>query len=350
MDLVPYGIHVVLEPTTNIRAILHKAIAKSTITKNAFGDYLEMQFPSGKYTIMKQLGQGSYGKTFLVLSEENESFVVKCIDMEHLHRSAVLKECIIQILLYEESKERPSGPFVPRFYELAYCAKEKSMMLRSEPMDDTLGSILVTNTQEENDVFLPQAIMKLAKILQFFETKLAFNHRDLKTDNIMFQRMDNNRIRITLIDFGLSCLTWKGLRIEGEGGGLRTCFKQDRDLSQLMYELARYETDRISDRLYNRLAHLLEARIDPDHICNVLEDCMDHGLRNWTSSYGFFNRPNVHMHKADAKSVQVAMKTFLEPMSAGSNCGKMHMRNPKTRRCRNIPLPISLLQTRKNFG
>jgi serine/threonine protein kinase len=255
----------------------------------------------------------------------------------------------MQILMYEETKHVPDGPYVPKFYELAYSNKEKTMMMRSELLDGTFDSLIRTSTIQENDRLVPAVLVKIARILQFLQQRLAFDHRDLKGDNIMYA-LHNGTIQLKLIDFGLSCMTWKGLSIRGEGySGLKSCFKQDRDLSQFIYSIARYESKCISKQLYTTFANILHVNLDPNHVCEVLDDCVRNGLTNWASSYNFFNRTNVHIPRAEPESVVAVMQNYLrgKPFrQTRSNtmkkpCGPGKMRNPQTRRCHTVPIPIS---------
>lgn len=354
MDLHPYGILGILQPDTNLQAIGLRAISPGKIGKNYFGDMTSITFPSGDYTVVKKLGQGTYGSAYAAIGPDSEECAIKLITLPSPRITGIVKEAIMQILLAEESKDQPNGPYVPMFYELAYSRKDKTMLLRSELLDGTVDKLMQNSTIEENDRIVPLFLVKIAKILDFFADRLAFNHRDLKGDNIMYKKLTETKIRLKIIDFGLSCMTWRGLVIRGEGySGLKSCFKKDRDLSQLMYGIARYDTSLISDKLYTRLAKLLRVNVDPDHECEALDDCVLNGLKNWESSYNFFNRANTHMPYADPKTVQDEMRGFIKgepfqgvpfqptPITFEKPCGPGRMRNPVTRRCKKIPLPIS---------
>ena len=94
-----------------------------------------------------------------------------------------------------------------------------------------------------------------------------------------------------------------------------------------------------------------------------MSNCEVHGLKHWIESYNFFNRPNVTLPYSDTSSVKHEMKGFLkgEPFRArvlpghlNANvktrkktrdspkpCGPGKMRNPFTKRCKKIPIPIA---------
>lgn len=373
LDLKKYGIDLSLTEKTALKKLDAKMLSPAKIQKNYYGDLLEFSLPSGRYNIVKKLGEGSYGAAYEVLDKSSNIFVVKSIKVRGGNTNAVLKESLIHILLMEESKNETNGPYVPVFYEMGYDKKEDTMLLRIELLDKTFDHIIRTNTKDDNDKIVPNAIAYLAKILQFFSERLAFNHRDLKGDNIMYKRMPNGKVSLKLIDFGLSCLTWKGLEVRGEGySGLKQCYKKDRDLSQFLYSIARYEANYISDKLYDRIGRILQANVNNNHTCAVLEDCDADGIKNWHSSYNFFNRSNVNMPYGEPEFVRTNMKAFVvgEPFKGApivlkkapvpdkkknktkkakgeKACGPGQMRNPATGRCKKIPLPITSIKPKE---
>jgi serine/threonine protein kinase len=254
-----------------------------------------------------------------------------------------IKECLMNILLAEESKDEVHGPYVPIFYEIGYDNRYSKVLMRTQLLTASFDSIVRGFPKEENNVRVPYAITKIAKILQFFYERLQFNHRDLKGDNIMYLRRPDNRIEFKLIDFGLSCLTWKGLHIEGEGyKGLKHCFKEDRDLSQLLYSIVQYDKAYLTQELFDRLVSILQANINNHHTCKVLSDCAANGLKNWVSSYNFFNKPKVMIPFAKPSSVIEEMKAFVrgEPWLGGplvipeKPCPPGKVRDPVTKRCK----------------
>ena len=346
MDLRPYGIDCVFTPESKLPT--KHMLANAYIHKNPYGDLLGIQFRSGKYTIVKILGSGTYGDTYLALDSDGRQFAVKFQTVTPKTIRATIKECLMNILLAEESKDEVHGPYVPIFYEIGYDARYSKILMRTQLLEANFDSIVRGYPKEENNVRVPYAIMKIAKILKFFSERLQFNHRDLKGDNVMYLRRPDNHIEFKLIDFGLSCLTWRGLKIQGEGySGLKQCFKEDRDLSQFIYSIVQYDRAYLTEELFDRLVLILQTNINNHHTCKVLSDCAANGLKNWISSYNFFNKPKVMLPYANPSSVIHEMKEFVkgEPFSGapivipGKPCTPGKLRDPVTRRCKKVKAP-----------
>ena len=338
MDLAPYGIYHVLTPNSDLKSIKIKNLNKGVVSKLPDGEISGFSFLSGRYELVRLLGEGTYGKTYAVESKEKKLYAVKLLKLPTANITTFIKECIIQIILAETSKQEPNGPYVPILYEVGYDIDAKLAFLRTELLDGNFDKLIQNATKQENDVFLPWAISEIASILDFFYTKIKFNHRDLKGDNIMFQRKEDNSIRIKLIDFGLSCLSWDSLHIEGAGySGFKTCFKEDRDLSQFIYSIAKYEQQYISERLYIRFAQMLLANVGPNHTCRILSNCSVYGLKDWLTSYNFLNRKNVSVPLANPTYVKQQMNGFRKGIpfkDIKGLCQHGERWNTRKRRCR----------------
>lgn len=382
MDFRPYGIDLVLKPSTKLQSINASLIQTGFIKATLRLEVLEFSFPSGDYKVQRILGEGTYGITYSVQGPDNKPYAVKLIQFEKDSARAFLKECMIHILLMQESKNEKNGPYVPIFYEVGYDEYRKTAFIRTEMLDGSYDSLIRNVSQPKNDILIPYTLIKISEILDFFNIRLRFNHRDLKGDNIMFKKKSETAVELKLIDFGLSCLTWKGIRINGEGySGLKSCYKPDRDLSQFLYSLARFERKYISNELLIRLEQILHAIIGNKQECDALTDCPLYGLKDWYSSYNFYNRSNVKIPSAiptvikqemirfregkpfqgfiqekmapkqfkktlkqckkgeiwDIQTQQCKRKTYKKP------CGKGKVRNPLTNDCQTVPIPISIL-------
>jgi len=385
MDFRPFGIDLVLKPSTKLRSINASLIQTGFIKATLRMEVLEFSFPSGDYRVQQVLGKGTYGITYAVKGTDNATYAVKLIQLEKDTARAFLKECMIHILLMQESIQEKNGPYVPIFYEVGYDEYRNTAFIRTEMLDGSYDSLIRNVPQSKNDILIPYTLIKISEILEFFYKRLRFNHRDLKGDNIMFKKKSDTAVDFKLIDFGLSCLTWKGIRIDGEGySGLKSCYKPDRDLSQFLYSLARFERKYISNELLIRLEQILHAIIGNKRECDALTDCPLYGLKDWYSSYDFYNRSNVKIPSAIPEIIQQEMKRFREgkPFEGyvqvkvkekekekqyaktfkckkgemwdiqtqkcrrktyKKPCGKGKVRNPLTNDCQTVPIPISIL-------
>jgi len=343
MDLTPYGMPITLTPKTVITNIPLREGQRHT---NAFGDTTHFVMNGVTYFVESELGEGTYGTTYKVLAPDNSMCAIKLIRglYEEKDMVAVVNEAILQILLVHASKDTPNGPYVPFFYEIAYDPIRREALLRSQLMDNTLDHLILTSTQNELDVLLPDALTQIATALNFFGTKLKFNHRDLKGNNIMYLRSpDGNSRSYKMIDFGMSCLSWRRLKIQG-GDYIfspESCFKKSRDLAQLMYSIVKFTSHKLSTRLNRVMEGFLVASVG-DETCRMLEDeCPD--VEEWKNTYTFMNRPNVVVKGAIPTALKKSLTRFRRTLKAKAKaniktkaCPPGKRRHPHTNRCRKI--------------
>jgi serine/threonine protein kinase len=212
----------------------------------------------------------------------------------------------------KESEGEENGPFVPRLYEIAYNKELDEAYIVSERMTGTLLRLLQKNTKQENDKILPGAITEIAESLRFFGDRLQFNHRDLKPDNIMYSTNSYGAYSYKLIDFGLSCLHWKGVEIKNRFfSSDEACFKKDRDIPQLLYSLLVHVGQTyISNELMERFDSMLVSKVQEDRECFMLEGCQKEGMKNWGNTYTFLNRKNVSVPSGNMNRVKRHMNNF----------------------------------------
>ncbi len=309
LDLRPYGIAHKLKSDTGISAIF------ITDLQVVFASATKIRMGPTTYSVLKEVGRGTNGVTYQCHSPTGALVAIKKVFNVHTQLMVrnFLAETIMQIILQNESLDQPQGPYVPEIYGVGYDSINKEGYICSQLMRNTLKTLTDANTLDMNDVIVPNAIQQVAKMLKFFGTRLQFNHRDLKGDNIMYIRNAMNEPVFKLIDMGMSCLTWHGLQFTGSSYfGASSCFKKDRDLAQLLLYLHNY-TPNISPRLRGHIRAMLQANIAGDHVCNVSAGCPANGLTDWTSSYKFINRANVAFERTTPNEVHAAMNAFIHP-------------------------------------
>ena len=358
IDLKPYGINLELKSTlVTLNPYLTEArIAKATASGDKF------MIGGSTYVRGEKLGAGSYGETYKCQGPNNKEYAVKIIKdglITVLDFQNFLKEIIIQIILASVSKDEPYGPYVPRIYSVGYDAETHRGYIVSDLLRSTLNSLISKLTAEENDIVIPAMLDQVAQIFEFFGKTVQFNHRDCKDDNIMYVRDGNRRI-YKLIDFGFSCLKWNNLQISGGNvfKASSTCFRRERDLGQLLYNIRRY-TPQLSPGLKDWLGKALMAEVGKEK-CSITEGCEIHGrkvIEGWRNTYNFFNRPNVQplyanptallrkLHYLKDKQPFNSPKPVKEPRRSITRnskktstgvCPPGKIRNPATRRCVNI--------------
>ena len=330
MKLSKYGINIDFTPDTKLDTIQRYEIQSAT----RFTSFILINEQTS-YRLYNTVGLGSFGKTYRAMAN-GKMFAVKIL--KHPNIQSLLSETIIHILLMKESEEEENGPFVPRLYEIAYNPDMDEAYIVSELMIGTLFQRIQLNSKEENDHLIVDVLNQITDALAFFGDRLQFNHRDLKPDNIMYSKTPYGAYSFKLIDFGLSCLTWKGLTIHDAAVFTSTnpCFKQDRDIPQLLYSLIIHVGRKfLSDTLLPRLDAILVSTINNDSSCYMIDGCTKEGLKDWGDTYRFLNRENISVPSGRINRIKRHMNNFSK--------GKPFMGNTT----RNTPKRLFRNNTRK---
>lgn len=255
IDLRPYGLNLTLDESLSqdeFEARLTKDIVLNKVNADDKGFIFANGAKELKYSNPRNLGKGYYGAvTECTNSNLCRQVAIKNVELNEkfstpeVQLANFLKEYIIQIILSEVSK--PVGR-VPEVYRIGISDEETptSGFIISELMDDTLDKFIKNKSEEEKDVIVTDALVQVADILDFFQKTVRFNHRDLKSNNVMYKTVGGKPV-YRIIDFGYSCIMWNQLEIQTNTYQFQTCFKAGRDLAQLTYELKTY--GRLSSRL-----------------------------------------------------------------------------------------------------
>lgn len=376
------GLFYDLTPESNLAADLTYHILRSARKfPNPDGSIHSISFGSGPsrktYTIVEKLGEGSYGAAYKATGPDGRIYAVKHIKESldnHAMLSAFIRECMIQAIIVLYTEGLPNGPYAPRLYHMGYDPVTSEGFLCAEVLHNRFDNLIQVLTPAENNIVVPGALIQLSNILENLKDSFRFNHRDLKTDNIMYSKRGAERL-FKLIDFGFSCLTWKGVKISGswwfdrevEHGKVitRNCFKVDRDLGQLVYYLKLYETPYLSPRLNEIITKILEETAIKGKKCSIFptlprlfggtgrKTCV--GITGWKSSYDFFDKSDVHVPYGTPSMIKREMENFLadRPFGTGGSpplpdvlpavaeppkiCPPGKIYNARTRRCVKAP-------------
>jgi serine/threonine protein kinase len=306
MDLRPYGIKYTLSQEFPLFGPDH--IAPITFKNEQF------HFPSDSYKIRRTLGKGTYGTTLEVESVRSGArYALKLqrYDDEKVIDN-IVRESIMNMLMEKESATEEHGPYVSRFYELGHISGSKAIVMRIQLLDGTLGEYLIQKTKQENDTILPTLLIQASNIMEFFQTRLKLSHRDLKSDNVMYELI-HGKPYLRLIDFGLTCLTWNDIHMNTSTFFPKdhTCLRQSRDMSQFIMELLMDFENEMSEKLYNTLGSIVTFHVHTTK-CRLDKYCPLEGLNKWLNSYEFLNRMNVENPQGSPTAVRAAMLKFLK--------------------------------------
>ena len=338
IDLRPYGIQMILDDKItgdifekmlvediNTNEIYFSSDMKSVRIRN---DYFNTDT---EYDIIKVIGAGTFGAISECANVETcKPVAIKVIRFLpkngpiEFQTHNFLKECIIQIILASVSKQLgfPNGG-VPEIYSVGfyYDASGLNGIIVSELMKNTLRAYIEGKDKETNDIIIPDMLLQISHILHFFGDTLQFNHRDLKDDNIMYTKIGDKMI-YKLIDFGFSCLQWNQLQIKTslQFPIERPCFKEGRDLAQLIYYLIYFQGYNFSPRLNEWMRSRLFVNYSGSRV----------SLSNWISTskeipwpytYGFFNRNTVRFLKSNPQQIRNSIHALPFVMGPAGSAG-----------------------------
>lgn len=319
-DLTPFGVPHVLRPGFDFKSIKQTDLRYGQRLKGVRGNTLSFIFGDDtdsevRYDVVDKLGEGTYGVTYEVSGPDDKHYAIKYVKEKLTDKKefiAFLKECIIQLLVVEVSKSKPSGPYAPYLYEICYDDAVGEGYIRTELLRNTFEHLVSANDPKANDAIVSDCLFQLSSMLEDLQSTLLFNHRDMKGDNIMYvKNLEGDRF-YKFIDFGMSCITWQGLKISGSSwfDEKHSCFRESRDLSQFLFYIQRYLSEYLSDELLYRIQQSIVAKVERRHTCKMYKLCPEYGLRKWKNVYNFVNRRNVNIPGGTPNFVKSNMTRF----------------------------------------
>jgi serine/threonine protein kinase len=299
-DFAPYGYKYILTQDTPILKHISALAPVQHVSKKQLGTQQAI------YTFKQKVGAGAYG-TIYKASVKGTDLAIKKIKTKYSSELwDSVKEVLIQILLYTETKDLPGGPYAPQVFELAYDKNKNKHVLYivQELMDGTLESLIKNRSIDQNNKFLLREIDTIASQLEWLGTHLQFNHRDFKTDNVMYKRTSTGQA-LRLIDFGMSCMTWNGIHLSAASDNFpasHICYRSSRDITSLLFDILRYERSFISNPLFTFLHTFVKPHQQGKEI-NIIKKI------NWEDTYAFLNRENVENPRAAPASFRKTIKS-----------------------------------------
>jgi serine/threonine protein kinase len=323
MDLDAYGIQAHF--TGNIQDIPANAVQTVHISNNI------ITTSSGRraYAVKARLGRGTYGTVYSATDDDGTAYAIKRIPIKHksdLYN--VLAEVVINILLLEGTKMERGGPYVPKLYEIGIMMDMSSVVIFQEHMDGTLFDYARKNTRAQNNRAIPKMLLQILHMLDVLESKFQFNHRDLKSDNIMYKTLRDGTVTWRLIDLGAACMKWNGAAISSDAvfGEGRPCMRPGRDISFLITELVLDVP--LSPALKALLQRLVTFRIQGTQCALDSTKCPHIGFQKWTNIYNVLNKQNTF--NPHAQTMESTLTQFLQKLRGRSfwNWGRTKKHKP----------------------
>lgn len=282
--------------------------------------------PTGeRYPVGKRLGSGSFG----TVHDAGPGKIMKIMrSVDPSTERHLLEELTIQ----QKLSDKEPG-VCPKLYEYGYIASSRQYIIVMEKCEGTARSLLKAQTLDPEVVL--EYYEQIATILQKLE-KYEFNHRDLKSDNVMYKTDPTTGKRtFLLIDFGFACLTVDGKRYQGTlyFKPKEPCFRRSRDLAQLVFESLHWLKGDILT-----FAQLVLTFTVNGKSCDMTVGCKPLFYpANWSETYDFLNRPGIENPNTTPEGLLKAIEAFRQGGIAACRAG--FITNPITGTCVPTPAP-----------
>jgi len=186
----------------------------------------------------------------------NSSKYVLMKRLKHVNSSSLFQEAIIHTIVFHCLEYFNLTKVVPRVYDIVKYDSETVFTMEAFPLSITFSDYLVQNFAKLNTHCFIEVFAQIALYMLPLQRILFFNHRDLKSDNILIEQTPvkheilfkgkkyivHASIRAILIDFGFGCIgvEHSGTPILNSGSVLPAidpCPKDGRDIFHILTSL-----------------------------------------------------------------------------------------------------------------
>jgi len=313
LHLAPYGLNWSVD-TSDEAAVIIPAdfITKLSTAKYARNKYTVNRSDGTSHVYKRgaHLGSGSFGNVYECTMDGSSNYIVKEMKYDDEREFInTLLETIVQIIVVKETEKseypefKIKGPFAPRVFDFAYDESTGQAFIFAEKMYKTVRNLIdgwsinrrKPGSKKKSGKGFAAILLKISIVLSELYNRLAFNHRDFKSDNCMYMRSDDGTFVPRIIDFGFSCIKYNKLTISTVARRFKHCSIGGRDLTQFIFECVNYYPDMVDT--FKPVANALLTFKRGNKVCNLLKkEC---GFNSWRGSYDFVNtksgeNPNAH--------------------------------------------------------
>ena len=279
--------------------------------------------PSGdRYPLDTFLGQGSFGR---VIASGTDKIVKILKSHSPSIKQAMLEEITLQTKVHEKE------PTVcPKIYAYGYIPTTREYIIVMERYDGTARDLLESDPDPELRLAYYEQVATLLQRLEPYQ----FNHRDLKSDNVMYRKDPaTGKVTFVLIDFGFSCATIDGKRYAGTQyfTPKEKCFRRSRDLAALVFESLYLLTGDLQT-----FANLVLTFQHKGKVCNMAKGCPPlFPVAKWSLTYDFLNRSDVENPNTTPEGLLKAIESYRQ--GGLQSCRAGFVVHPVANQCVAIP-------------
>ena len=267
------------------------------------------------YTVGPLLSRGSFGAVYPVKEGEEDEYpkVMKVVkfktpaDEEGFKAEAMIYEALTKV-------EPKVCPDLHGWGMAVYFPKRPGVrvgVLLMERCEGTAADYLAAHPEALLDYY-----EQVAKILQRLKG-VQFNHRDLKSNNILYTLNAEGKPTFLVSDFGYACATLEGKEVSGrfaalEGRPPAPCFKTSRDLSQLVLDAVKTKLATGPLRAFSKsLLTFLMKTPDGRELPMDMTALVDKDAR-WTGTYRYLDSLPVENPNTTPEGLLAAIKSYRE--------------------------------------
>jgi serine/threonine protein kinase len=331
IDLSPFGINFVLTDKNQAEIdsfdLMSPKISDCKIVKDYMSPKMNLKILNSMdsaelYETDTILGEGSFGKVYSI--DKNPKSVLKLIQISNDDSFLqIIKEVIIQIIIFKETKDLAYGPYcgeIKKILKEVKYGKIVSLVIEMEKLTVPLDKKINSLKKALNDSFIPDFFTRFIQMHNWLRLNLKYNHRDCKTDNLMLKENSYGTYELKFIDFGFTCINYNGISLSSDPARIYSssskCDLKTRDLSMLLYNIYKWNGHVLSNELRDILKTYLNFEFTPkiqcelDGNCNFKTPVKANASETWLALYDFFDKMGTNSKLVDTSDFLRDLKTI----------------------------------------